>query len=124
MDMWADHTHTRDAARPKGEHANPSACTDHHIHAFLEIFTPLLGRFHIPLAVSHQKAPTASNQPGHAALQMGLSAGWDCCGRRAGGGGGGGACARNSQHICAPSPQSSPPALYCVTLLGDRRWTA
>ncbi|KAM7369684.1 hypothetical protein PAMP_010988 [Pampus punctatissimus] len=36
------------------------------------------------------KAPTAFNQLGHEALQMGLSVGWDCRGRAVGGGGGGG----------------------------------
>lgn len=57
---------------------------------------------------------------------MGLSVGWDRRGRGGEAGGGGGVSARNSQHTSAPSPLSStsPPVLYCVTLLRDLCWTA
>lgn len=65
------------------------------------------------------KGPTAFNQPGHEAHQMGLSAGWDRRGRVGGGGAGGHLVIVN---IFAPPPP--PPMPYCVTLLGDRCWTA
>lgn len=64
------------------------------------------------------KGPTAFNQLGHEAHQMGLSAGWDRRGRVGGGGAGGDLVIAN---IFAPPP---PPTPYCVTLLGDRCWTA
>lgn len=68
-------------------------------------------------------APTAFNQLGHEALQMGLSVGWDCRGRV---GEGGGIDLVIVNIFCAPSPPSStsPPVLYCVTLLRDSGWTA
>lgn len=63
------------------------------------------------------KGPTAFNQLGHEAHQMGLSAGWDRRGRVGGGGAAGHLVIVN---IFAPPP----PTPYCVTLLGERRWTA
>lgn len=72
-------------------------------------------------------APTAFNQLGHVALQMGLTVGWDCCGCVLGVGLGCGG-SRNSQHICASSSfiliiHSRPvlrhlPMLDCLKLLG------
>lgn len=64
------------------------------------------------------KGPTAFNQLGHEALQMGLSAGWDRRRRVGGGGGAGGGLV--IVNIFAPLP----PAPYRVSLLGERSWTA
>lgn len=61
------------------------------------------------------KGPTAFNQLGHEAPQMGLSAGWD---RRKRVGGGGAAGHLVTVNIFAP------PTPYRVTLLGERGWTA
>lgn len=67
------------------------------------------------------KGPTAFNQPGHEALQMGLSAGWDRHGRVGGGGAGD---HRVIVNILAPHSPPHPPTPYRVTLLGAWSWTA
>lgn len=69
--------------------------------------------------------PTAFNQLGHGALQMGLSVGWDCCGL----------CGKEEEegggelelvivHIFVPLLSPTPPILHCITVLRDLCWTA
>lgn len=120
MDMWLQ-THTCDSNTPVVAHTDPA---EYHI-CIAEIYTPLRHTYsgpfhslHIPLAVSHRRPQLlliswvtrhsrwASALGGTAADVMVEEEG---------------AQARNSQHICAPSPLSStsPPVLYCVTLLRD-----
>lgn len=72
------------------------------------------------------KGPTAFNQLGHEALQMGLSlgAGWDRRGRVGGGGGAAGHLVIVNIFAPPPIPHPTPPTPYRVTLLGQRSWTA
>lgn len=70
------------------------------------------------------KDPTAFNQLGHEVLQMGLSVGWDYCGRVGEREVGGDLVIVNIFVPPSSLYSTSPPTLHCVTLLRDPCWTA